>query len=263
MNLNRTFVNSLIMLCACAFVEAQNQIVPPYVFPDHISKWKGNPYKGPIDVSITEEYGTIKVNIETQDLKLSSLTLDQQDDYIALFGDPEAVEKYADGNPWASEDVQMAVSGWVQRWEALRDPFSAFAVFSKKEGGQFIGHLVLGHGDRHGQSELAFLFKPQHKNENYAVQAVTAVIKGYIPRIVDYYLVNLNSSVQASPLHNVHATAHFDNTFAGQALIRSGFKIGVEEILWGAPRFHFLITLDQILNNNATSQDDDWIDGEN
>ncbi len=250
---------SLTAFSASVFADTTDN--QPFVLPEHVSKWEGKPYEGPIEVSIWREENVIRALIETQDLIMTSLTIDKLDAYVALFGDPAAVEKYMDAMTWTSKEVGMAVSRWVQRWEEFQDPFSAFAVYSKNEGAHFIGHLVLGHGRRYGQSELAFLFAPQHRDIEHAVQAVTAVVQGYVPHIAGKHLVNLNGSVTASPLHSVHSTARFDDTFSGQALVRSGFKIGVEEVLWDAPRFNYLITLDQIHQNNDSSQDL-LIDGE-
>ncbi len=244
---------SLTALSAAAFADTSDN--EPFILPEHVSKWEGDPYEGPIQVSIWREENAIRALIETQDLVMTSLTIDKLDAYVALFGDPAAVEKYMDAMPWTREKVGMVVSRWVQRWEEFQDPFSAFAVYSKNQGAHFIGHLVLGHGPRHGQSELAFLFVPEHRDIEHAVQAVTAVVQGYVPHIAGKHLVNLNQSVMASPLESVHSTARFDDTFSGQALVRSGFKLGVEEVLWDTARFHYLITLDQIQQNNDSSQD--------
>jgi hypothetical protein len=234
----------LAALCITAFADLG--IVP--VPPEHITKWKGDPYCGSIDVSLAENDGAIQAKIETDELVLISVTAGQISDYVQLFGDPAAVEKYVDTKPWALEDVEARVMGWVERWEVLQDPFSAFAIYLKKDGRPFIGHIVLGHGSRHGQAELAFLFKPQYHDIRYATQAVTAILHGYAPQIRDKYLANMNnSSVDPSPLISIHATGHFDDTFSGQAMIRSDMKIGAEEELWGAYHFHYLITVDQII----------------
>ena len=113
-----------------------------------------------------------------------------------------------------------------------------------------MGHIVLGHGSRRGQAELAFVFRPEYHDASFATQAVTAILYGYIPKIRNHYLVNMNNpSLEPSPLRSIHATAHFDDTFSGQAMIRSGMRIGTEEVLWGALRFHYLISIDEIMDD--------------
>jgi RimJ/RimL family protein N-acetyltransferase len=235
------------LLGTCSMTFAEESITP--VLPEHITKWTGNPYPGSIDVSITHEAGILKAKLETDDLILTSLSLANLDDYIQLFEDPIAMEKYADGMPWTRDEIEMAVQDWAQRWEVFQDPFSAFAIFLKQSDNPlFIGHLVLDHSSRYSQSELAFLLRPQYSNIDFAVQAVTAVLDGYVPAIVDQYLVNLNETgATPSILKTIHSTAHIDDTFSGQAMIRSGMKIGTEELFENILRFNYLITVDQIL----------------
>jgi hypothetical protein len=246
--MNRKWSSAFLLLATCGMAFAGEDAIP--VLPEHLTQWTGHSYRGPIDVSITHDAGAICAQIETNDLILTAVSSVHLDDYIQLFGDPVAVEKYAGAIPWRRDEVEMAVQSWTQRWELFQDPFSAFAIFLKKpDSPLFIGHLVLGHSSRYGQSELAFLFKPQYRNVDFAAQAITAILKGYVPRIVDQYLVNLNNtSVSPSQLRTIHATARFDDTFSGQAMIQSGMKIGIEEVLWDAVRFNYLITVDKILN---------------
>jgi len=234
----------LSMLCTSAFAEDfENDVLL-----EHITKWKGDSYQGAIHLTFNEGLEGIRAQIETDDLTLVSLTAAQLEDYVSLFTDPQAVKKYAEGQPWTRDEVEGRVQEWIARWEVNQDPFSAFAIFDKNKGGAFIGHIVLGHSSRHGQSELAFLFSPVSRDIDYATQAVTAVLYGYVPRLLeDQYLVNLNeSTVYPSSLRSVHATGRFDDIFSGQAMIRSGMKIGESEVIWGAQRFHYLIGVDQI-----------------
>lgn len=227
-----------------------------YIPTEHITKWKGDPYLGSIDVDLRDDCGVIRAKIETDDLILLSLTADQLENYIGLFTDPDAVTKFRDGQPWTEEKVERAVQKWVARWEDSQDPFSAFAIFEKKKGNPFVGHITLGHGSRYGQSELAFLFKPAFRNIRYATQAVTAILNGYVPHLVqNESLVNVNSSsVDPSPLRSIHATGHFNDTFSGQGMIRSGMNIAEEDIFWGEQRFHYLIRVDQILEQHSVSR---------
>lgn len=237
----------LSILGTTAFADGTEERIPP----EHITKWTGDSYQGPIQLSFSHEYGVISAKLETDDLILYSVTPDQLENYVGLFTDPKAVATYGDGQPWTLDKVERNVQKWSARWQENQDPFSAFAIFSKKHDNAFIGHIVLGHSLRYCISELAFLLKPEFHNIGYATQAVTAVLYGYVPELIKReYAVNLNScKVDQSPLRSIHATGRFDDTFSGQAMIRSGMKIGEDDDLWGAQRFHYLIRVDEIMNS--------------
>jgi RimJ/RimL family protein N-acetyltransferase len=217
---------------------------------EKVNPWTEGSYLGSIDVTLKVRK-EIKARIETDDLILRSVTWDQFDNYVELFGDPSAVEKYADGEPWTIDEVHDMMCIWIKRWEDQKDPFSAFAVYLKSEDNPFIGHIVLGHGTRCGQAELAYLFKPEFQNRSYGKQAVTAILYGYAARLIeDNYLVNMGSDdCSPTPLRVVHATARLDNLSSTQILHSVGMKQGVTEILWGASRMHYMIDADEILSN--------------
>jgi RimJ/RimL family protein N-acetyltransferase len=210
-------------------------------------------YQGPIDVSL-QITGGIRVRIETENLILHSITRDNQEDYLQLFSDPETVKKYADGIPWTKEEIQERMEIWIKRWES-QDPFSAFAVFLKNESKPFMGHIVLGHGLREGQAELAVLFKPEYLPQGYGQQAVAAILHGYAPRLIkdqyaprlikDQYFVNIDDeNCQPVPLRVVHATVRIDDPYVAQALRLSDMQHGSMETLWGALRSHYSMTFD-------------------
>ncbi len=245
----------LTTMCTAAFADETDNFVPT----ENITKWKGDSYQGSINLTLVSESDAISAWLETDDLILVSVAAAQFENYARLFTDPAAVEKYADGQPWTEDEVRAAVQEWTARWEVNRDPFSAFAIFDKKAGNDFIGHIVLGHGSRYGQSELALLLSPSCHKIGYATQAVSAVLYRYVPWLLkEQYLVNRNNkAVESSPLRSIHATGRFDDTFSGQAMIRSGMRIGESDLMWGSQRFHYLIRVDEILN--SLPQEDDGL----
>lgn len=217
-----------------------------------VNPWQNDAYFGPIDVYLECDYGII-ARIETQDLILHSITWDYFEDYIKLFGDPVAVEKYARGTPWTPKEVEEGMELWISRWEAQKDPFSAFAVHLKTLGEPFIGHVILGHGKRFGRADLAFLFKPEYQHLGLSKQALTALLYGYAPRLIkDGYCVNLNDDAcEPTPLKVVHATARLDDPHSLNLLCNLGMRHGVVELLWGALRLHFMIKAEDILRNQT------------
>lgn len=242
------------MTC-CLGAHSENFDLFDNIPEDIVDPWEKGAYLGPIDVSLETDYGIV-ARIETQDLVLYSVNWDQFDDYVQLFGDAATVEKYAKGTPLTSYDVELLMSTWIVRWQES-DPFSAFAVYRKGQTEEFIGHVVLGHGGRFGQADLAYLFKPEFQNQNYCKQALTAVVYGYAPRLInDNFMVNVGEDCcEPSPLKIVHATARLDDVASLEALSGLGLKHGVIETLFGAPRLHFRLKTEDLLKNQVLKND--------
>lgn len=120
----------------------------------------------------------LTVTIDTDRLHIRSVEASEKDysSYAALFGDEDVMGKYATGQTKTREDVESRVKDvWVKRWHQ-NDPYSGLAVF-KNDTDEFLGHVVIGHGDEAGQSELAYLFMKNHWNKGFGSEAVTAVVK--------------------------------------------------------------------------------------
>ncbi len=211
---------------------------------------KQGSYTGYINVFFQIPSG-IEAQIETENLILQSVNWDHYQDYLQLFSDPAAVEKYADGIPWTLDEIHERMNIWIDRWNN-QDPFSAFAIYLKNaDNRSFVGHIVLGHSAFEGQSELAFLFKPEFLPFGYAKEAVSAILYGYAPRLIrDQYFVNIGSEYcAAAPLNIVHATARVDNPYHDQALRKAGLRHGETVVLWGASRSHYTIDAETLLNH--------------
>lgn len=58
----------LTTMCTLTFAEDSEQYVPT----ERITKWKGDPYQGAIDVAISNDFDGIRAKIETDDLILVS-----------------------------------------------------------------------------------------------------------------------------------------------------------------------------------------------
>lgn len=245
-----TWIFSLLSMALCIGVHAEDVKTESISLEKPILLTGG--YQGSIKV-ILETSNGIRASIETDDLILQSVTWNDFENYVALFGDPKGIKKYADGQPWEIKKIQEAMDTWINRWEVQNDPFSAFAVYLKSGERPFIGHVALGHGANPGQAELGFLIKPEYQSKGYGMQAVAAIMFGYAPRLIeDQYLVNMNSEAcDAIPLKVVHATTRTDSPHSAQILRYMGLKSGMEEVLWGAPRTHYTIDADEILKNKV------------
>ncbi len=180
-----------------------------------------------ISFSLSEE--TIKgVTIETSRLCIQPVRLENLKDYISLFGDPVAMANYATGQTKDAEHVEKRLQGWVTRW-ADGDPFSGLAIFDKNSG-DFIGHIVLGHGDDPGQSETAILLKPTFWNNGYGREAVSAILEHYAPKLVE-----MGCMVDGAPFREIVATAKAD-AVASNRIFSSYMKLAGQEEKYGSLR---------------------------
>ena len=202
-------------------------------------------YNGSSQVSFSvNQHDALLVTIDTQRLHMRSLKSSEEDrnSYVALFSDPEVMGKYATGKPKTKEETETRIKEtWVKRWHE-NDPYSALAVF-KKDTAEFIGHVVIGHGDEAGQAELAYLFNKDHWRQGYGTEAVTAVVKEYAPATVAE-----GYTLDGSPLETITATARPDNPASIKILEKLGMdKTGKDE-KYGALRHHYSISLSDLPN---------------
>lgn len=114
-------------------------------------------------------------SIETTRLKLRPVEKQDISNYVKLFANPKATQKYL-GGPRAPDITTTRVDQWAARWQ--QHHFSAFAVFLKSEDdseSSFVGHVVLGHGDyednvENGWSEVAIMIDPKFWNRREVTQ---------------------------------------------------------------------------------------------
>jgi RimJ/RimL family protein N-acetyltransferase len=159
-----------------------------------------------------------------------------------LFGDKDVMDKYATGQTKTREDMESRVKDvWVKRWHQ-NDPYAGLAVL-KNDTGDFLGHVVIGHGNEPGQSELAYLFMKNHWGKGFGTEAVTAVVKEYAPATVAE-----GYTLDGEPLKKITATARPDNPASVRILGKLGMhEIGKEE-KYGAIRHHFSFALSELTN---------------
>jgi RimJ/RimL family protein N-acetyltransferase len=212
--------------------------------------WKGQPYLGDVRVNISaaEE---LYVQIETEDLYIRSVQWEDYSDLVALFCDPEGVQKYREGIPVSEEETLRVLREWIWRWEEGADPYSACAIFKKREDPierEFVGYILLGHGAHRGEAELEFAIERSHWNLGFAKQAITAVLQHHATFLSELnYYVNLNADgVLAAPLQLVHAVSRADNLFASRAMESVGMVRVDEEIIHGTYLYHYSISIDEL-----------------
>lgn len=191
-----------------------------------------------------DDRNTLTVTIDTDRLHLCSVkgSIEEYLCYFILFSDPEVMAKYASGRTKTKEEVELRLQNWTKRWNE-KDPYSAFAVY-KNDTGEFIGHVIAGHGNVPGQSELAYLFLKQYWGNGFGTEAVFAIVREYAPATVAE-----GYTLEGTVLERITATTRPDNIASLRILENLGMhKIGEEE-KFGAIRYHFSIDLNELLTN--------------
>jgi RimJ/RimL family protein N-acetyltransferase len=186
------------------------------------------------DVSITFRSavnGSISVQISTKRLKLKSITQDDLQNYVKLYGDQQVMQKFATGKTLTQLEVAARIESAVKRWSA-GVPFSGFAVFLKGTN-DFIGHAVAGFGDDPGESEIAYLLHTAHWKKGYGTEIGQTLVNGYLPFLKDNGFKTQNTLV-----NKVKATSRVDNLGSQKILSAAGLIVKKTEEKFGALREH-------------------------
>ncbi len=198
--------------------------------------WKDKGYQGSVDMYFeipklrekpypTHQETALKVNICTQRLYLRPVGSKDVGDLASLFGDPEVMEKYAEGKIISGEEVKARVTGWDERWRS-NNPISAFVVstsdYSSYEG-LFVGAVVLEDGKEPGHIELTFFVVRNCWNQGYGTEMVTPVVREWAP-----LLVKRGDQVNGHPFTTLDASARRDNPAACKIL---GRLIGLAQVV--------------------------------
>lgn len=179
-----------------------------------------------INIFETQENG-VSVTIATRNLNMRSVTKEDYNNFIALFGDAEVMSKFAIGKTKTRDETIALVDGWIQGWRD-GDPYSGFAVF-KNGTGEFLGYAILGHGNCPGEAELAGLGRREFWNQGYGKEVAAALVHEYALETV-----RGNYRLKGALLTKIVATARPDNETTikiveqiGMELIRKEKKFGV------------------------------------
>jgi RimJ/RimL family protein N-acetyltransferase len=176
--------------------------------------------------------GAIAVTIETERLLIAPVTRSDIADYQKhLFGDPVVMKKFAAGTVLEPEEVEKRVETWVKRWDS-GDPFAAIAI--RMKSGEFVGHIVLGHGDHSGQSEIAFLIRKDLWKQGFTTEAVAGVVEGLAPLLRAY-----GFKVEDRAFSLIDATARPDNPASGKILSNMGMEVVRTSEKFNSFREHF------------------------
>jgi len=212
-------------------------------------------YRGNSEINFFSDDRTgLSVTIDTDRLHIRSVeaTEDEYDRYAALFGSKDVMEKFATGQTKTREEMQTRINDvWVKRWRE-HDPYSGLAIF-RKDTKEFVGHVVLGHGDQPGEAELAGLGNQGFWEKGYGSEAATAIVQEYAPATVqEGYLL------EGKPLEKIVATARPDNPASGRILEKIGMKFARAEEKHGAMRHHYAMYLNVLQAQSSKKAAKSW-----
>jgi RimJ/RimL family protein N-acetyltransferase len=177
---------------------------------------------------------TLEIKIQTERLGISPVSMTDSDDYFKfLFSNPKVMEKFGSGEVRTPTFVEDLISKWIKRWES-GDPFGAFVI--RLHTGEFAGHIVLGHGDWPGHSELAYLIRYEFWGKGYGTEAAQGIVQHLAPMLRAY-----GYTVDGKSFSYIDATARPDNPASVKILEQLGMHEFTSSEKFGAFRKHFRI----------------------
>ena len=158
----------------------------------------------------------LDVYMYTERLRLEAIKPGHTDDCVELFGSEKVMEKFAERKPRSKESVVSRINdSWLKRWKQ-NDPFSAFSIF-RIDDDNYIGNIIVGYGDKPGQSEMARLLKHRFWKNGYGTESAGAMIYGFAPEVIQRgYLL------EGKPLSQITATSTIDNIGSWKSLEKVG-----------------------------------------
>lgn len=201
--------------------------------------------------------------IKTQNLFMRTIRDDdpfEVANYVRLFGDSEAMEKYADGVPRAREQTENRIKKiWTVR-KAAGIPFIPLTVYRPTNGShdenklQFLGFVVVGYGEVQKTSEIAYLFFSKFWRHKVATEAILAAIYGFAA-----LTILKGIPINGAPFEAIVATSRKDNLGSIKILEdKLRMKIQKVEESKGFLRNHYLLDKQDFMQKSILSSEDKY-----
>jgi len=189
---------------------------------------------------VQSDQGALHVTIETERLLIRSVEASDIDSYVELFESYDVMCKFGTGVKTRVETETRIREIWLNRWKE-NNPYSGLAVF-KKDTHEFIGHVIAGHGDAPGLSEVAYLFLKAFWGQGYGTEATRALVKECAPATI-----REGYKVEGEVLYRLTSTVRPDNPGSVRVLQKVGVhKVGEEE-RFGAVRYSYAIDMAELM----------------
>jgi RimJ/RimL family protein N-acetyltransferase len=195
---------------------------------------------GEVTVHFLKKGNLSHIRIETPRLLLRPVISEDLENYAALYGDPQVMEKFATGKTRERDQVKNNIETWVKRI-GEGDPFVSMAIFLK-ETNEFVGHVVLGHGDKPGQSAVDYLLNKKYWHQHLGSEALFAMIKKFAKK-----LYKRETKLEGEPFTEIVCCARLDNPASIKMIERVGFEKTGEKEKYGAMRSFYKLNVQSLL----------------
>ena len=204
------------------------------------------------EVTLEEkENEALHVVIVTKRLRMSSISKEELDHHLKLFGDATVMAKYATGDTKDKEMVEQRIDFLSDRWKN-KNAFSGFSIWLKnednnseqdKDNQEFLGHAFLDQADEPNSAELGYALHANQWNKGYASEAAGAVVLFYARKLAsaEYKLPNGNS------FKRILGTVKTDNPASSKILERIGFNYYKQNKRFGSLRNYYELQIDDLL----------------
>jgi len=208
-----------------------------------------------VSVTVIQNDSGLSVLIEAGDLVLKSTSDEQSADLYRLYGHPEVMKTFYDGNPMSRSTVDKKyLEYWKGQWEK-GNIFGAFGIYRKTEEGdmEFIGNVGVDHvGDNPGKPEIAYLLLPEYWGKGYTSRVVDIILNQYVPTA---YLMGFDHSMKGVQATDVVATARTDNPASYKILDKHMTTTGEIREAYGQERIDYSVSISGLLVRFLSRQD--------
>lgn len=184
------------------------------------------------------------VCIQTDRLIIQQTNNEDLDDFIKLYSDAKVMEKYSDGKVRDRERVKRMIDINVKRWEQ-KNYYSSLSIFNK-ETKDFIGQIFISTYERDDKTAiLGIILHEKFWGQSYGKEAVYNVVHHYIP-----FIRNIKSQEE---IREIVAYSRTDNIPSQKILENSGFELSDKVKMFGAERFRFVISTENLIKKATPS----------
>lgn len=184
------------------------------------------PYKGKCHVEFHVQDKQLDTQIYTDRLIGHYITESDIQDIVDLYGSEKVMEKYCKGSPYPKEHALKRAYGWIEA-KKTNNPWTALKFVDEKTG-DFV--LVFMEPDYLNSEikeslEITVLTPEKSWKKGYSKEALSAVIRGYIPEVISH-----DYKIEGNPVRFVHLHAkHNANSIIRLAVDSGMFLESVAE----------------------------------
>jgi [ribosomal protein S5]-alanine N-acetyltransferase len=185
------------------------------------------------EVFLSEEKGSIQVEIETPRLLIRSYNDRDFENCVSLYGNSKITKYFDHGKARSEKEVEELVKEKGGKFFKKRQPFGLFSIFLKNSM-TFIGQIDLLPTDKPGVVEIGFILLPKYQNKGFGSEGVKAFLSDYINEL------NAKGYVcKGAVIREVMATVHPENLPSKKLMEKMGMQLKRVHDRFGSPRLWY------------------------